>query len=734
MPDPTPGTRMTIYTPTFVRRVAAGVRYAISGVTPSGWFSPLQPIPPSAPPAEPRGRAFDYPVGYNISYTPRSYEPISFSTLRALAENCNLVRIILETRKDQVDSFAWNIQVKPNLDLDPDSYRMQINVITAMLERPDRVHDWHQWLRALLEDYLVIDAPCIFKRRTRGGDLFSLDLIDGATILPLMDETGREPMPPDAAYQQIIKGVPAWEFSADELLYMPRNVRSYKLYGMSPVEQIIMTVNTAIMRNVHQLNYYTEGNLPDSIFTLPENWDVQQVDAFQRYWDSMFVGDLANRRHGKFVPGGVKLQEIRQPPLKDQYDEWLARVICFAFSVTPEPFIQHVNRATATSAHDRALEEGRLPMLLWIKRLVDRIIREEFKSDVLEFNWVDDAEVDPLTNNTIMMEQVRAGVRSINEVRTSQGLDPDANPLADQPMVLTPSGYVPIGANVPEGLGGLKEPVPDALVAPAGDTTEPPDKKPVKEGEAEKLAKARRKLPVIGHNRPFVRRAAVALRAKLTAAMVEAGEHAASLVTRELRAMGKASKADKILSGFKMTTLNDILPEPLASVYADSGREALASVGVKARSDLVNQVDTRSVNWAAGHAADLVTGIEEVTRDELRNIISSGLEQNIGSDEIGQLIRDATVFSDERVDMIVRTEMADANSQGTLEGYRVARDEAGVRVKKTWEVDGEPCEICIENSSAGAIDLDDDFPSGDDAPPAHPNCECALSNEVEEED
>jgi hypothetical protein len=28
-----------------------------------------------------------------------------------------------------------------------------------------------------------------------------------------------------------------------------------------------------------------------------------------------------------------KLIEARQPPLKDQYDEWLARLICYAFSV-----------------------------------------------------------------------------------------------------------------------------------------------------------------------------------------------------------------------------------------------------------------------------------------------------------------------------------------------------------------------------------------------------------------
>jgi hypothetical protein len=45
-----------------------------------------------------------------------------------------------------------------------------------------------------------------------------------------------------------------------------------------------------------------------------------------------------------------------------------------------------------------------------------------------------------------------------------------------------------------------------------------------------------------------------------------------------------------------------------------------------------------------------------------------------------------------------------------------------VKVKKAWEPDAEACPICEANGDQGAIDLDDDFESGDDAPPAHPNC------------
>ena len=48
-----------------VGRVAAGVRYIVSGVTPTDWFGPMQPMAPVAPP-DIAGRSFDFPVGANL--------------------------------------------------------------------------------------------------------------------------------------------------------------------------------------------------------------------------------------------------------------------------------------------------------------------------------------------------------------------------------------------------------------------------------------------------------------------------------------------------------------------------------------------------------------------------------------------------------------------------------------------------------------------------------------------
>ena len=219
--------------PSVFARLADATRYVITGVSPDTWFGPLQPLAPMAPP-EVKGRQFDYPFGANLNYIPRSEDGISFGELRGLADALPLLRAVIETRKDQIAGQNYAVRARARADT-PDASKA-IDAVARFLARPDRRHSFADWLRMLVEEMLVIDAATIYPRYARGGSLYSLDIIDGATIKPLIGEDGRAPEAPDPAYQQILKGIPAADFSADELLYLPRNLRSHRLYGMSPVE------------------------------------------------------------------------------------------------------------------------------------------------------------------------------------------------------------------------------------------------------------------------------------------------------------------------------------------------------------------------------------------------------------------------------------------------------------------------------------------------------------------
>lgn len=384
-----------------------------------GVFSPGTPITPPDP--QPT-RVFDFAVGANTNYTPRSEEGFGFSSLRAFA-NVELVRLAIETRKDQMERSEWRI--KPRAGLTPRADRdARIAKIEKFWRKPDGATPFGSWLRTSLEDLLAIDAPAFEKRRNRNGDLIGLDIIPGDTIKLLVDETGRRPRAPAPAFQQIIKGRVWNDLTTDDLIYAPRNMRPNHIYGFGPVEQIVVTINTILRRQSAQLAYFTEGNVPQGTLSAPEGWTPDNIKEFQDWFDARLSGNTAERRKLIWVPFGTEYGAFKEPPLKDEFDEWLARIVAFAFSLPPTPFIKQMNRATAEDADERALEEGNEPLKLWWKRQADDVIQGDLGCPDLEWGWDKVVEIDPKTQAEIDDTNLRNGSENIDEVRARRGQEP----------------------------------------------------------------------------------------------------------------------------------------------------------------------------------------------------------------------------------------------------------------------------------------------------------------------
>lgn len=385
-----------------------------------GIFSPGYPL---VPPERERVRVWDFPVGYNYIYTPRSYERIGFEELRALAENHDITRLAIETRKDQLEKLVWVIRSR-NEKKPLNNAPARIAELTEFWRKPDGEQPFASWLRELLEDLLVLDAPCLEVRRNRAQNVIGLDVVDGSTIKVLVDDTGRRPRPPAPAYEQVIHGRPWRLLTSNDLIYLPRNRRPHKAYGFSPCEQIVMTINIGLRRQLMQLQHFTDGNVPPGLLNAPDGWNAEQIRQFQEWFDSILAGNTGNRTRLIWAPTGAKYQAFKEAPYKDEFDEWLARIVCYAFSLPPTAFTPQVNRATAQSAQETALEEGLAPLTGWVKRLIDSVIQDRMGHPDLEFVWSDL----PLSNAkdlaAILDIYVKDGIYLVNEARDRLGLPP----------------------------------------------------------------------------------------------------------------------------------------------------------------------------------------------------------------------------------------------------------------------------------------------------------------------
>lgn len=168
--------------------------------------------------------------------------------------------------------------------------------------------------------------------------------------------------------------------------------------------------------------------------------------------------------------------------------------------------------------------------------------------------------------------------------------------------------------------------------------------------------------------------------------------------------------------------------------------------------DVVNR---HAVEWAAKNTNKLVTAITNETREALRGFISRGIADGKSMATIGREIRplvglnnvqmragerlrqkliDAGAKNIEakmkrygrkqlryRAEMISRTEVSRAMSEGTLEGY----GEAGVRYV-FFEASADACPVCsfldgnryTRTAASGLV-------------PQHPNCRCTLRPDME---
>lgn len=683
-----------------VLELSGGRRVVVSGAD-SAWFGPAQPLAPMAPPSV-GGRRFDYPFAVNLYRGPKSFDGASFSDLRNLADNCYLVRLAIETRKDQLEAERWTIRPR-----DPKKKtNRRCRELEEFFNRPDARRDWGSWLRELMEDLFVIDAPALYIRPTVDGEPHSLEVVDGATIKRLINPDGRTPEAPEPAYQQILKGLPAVNYTTEELIYFPRNTRSNRLYGFSPVEQILTVINLALRRDTHKLNYYEKGTIPDGFLTSPDGWNLDQVNDFQLYLNTILSGDLEARRQMLVLPSGMQFHDTKEVLLKDEMDEWLARVVCFAFSLNPQAFVKQMNRATSEVAQDASIKEGLEGSKIFVKRLIDFIIATVFKNPDLIFEWEALRDIDPLQQAQIDEIYLRNGVDTEDEVRARRGLDP----LPDD----------------------VKQEWQDRKAAELASQTgqNQPDNSQENDGQTGKITKKRKKKALKPINRKSravrvaVKKARGVFTEYLAAVKKEILPQLADLLGLNKADETTEEKVARILAELEIESFDD-LPDDIKAILTtvvDDGQALTAnSLAITEEVDL-KLMNKKARQYAATRSAELVKQVSDSTREMIKSAVTQAIEEGWSTDQLSESLQDNQAFSAVRADRIARTEIAKAHVEGSMQIYR----ESGLVVKKKWLLSTEPCPICEENASDGVIDIDENFSSGDDAPPAHPNCECDV--------
>lgn len=402
-------------------RIAALTRMAQSANQAAELLQPGTVTQPQRGDAEPY--LFQYANGANLLMTPRAgYGLMSFQQLRALAATSKEVRLNIELIKRTMRGLEW--QIRPRSASRVDGYAPDISATMRLFERPDGSQTFDGWLSSLLEDLLVMDAVTLYPEMDADGCCTGVSIVDGSTIVPLLDARGRTPAAPAPAYIQVINGIPASWYTAERMIYAPLNSRTNTPYGQSPIEWAVLAINTALRHDLARLGAFTDGNIPGVMVQIDmEKSTPEQIQVFQQYFDALVSGDINRASKILFLPsmGG---QSIFQPSAPDvdkiEADRWLMQVVSWAFGNNPAEFGLVASSGLGGAGYVAGMENAQYRTMTgnisgYLKSLFDMILSRYMHRPDLEFVWTG---LEPVED-----EQKRA---SINAAYISAGVYPAA--------------------------------------------------------------------------------------------------------------------------------------------------------------------------------------------------------------------------------------------------------------------------------------------------------------------
>jgi hypothetical protein len=457
----------------------------------------------------PDPRRYEFQVAQNINITETRL--VSFATLRAAAEQIDILRRCVEVLKVKMTGLEWDIVLGEDAvekvmaetgeksytraqQLAKEKFSDDINRLKQFWEVPDIGNGlvFSDWLNMALEDILVLDAWAVWPQKTVGGDLRGLQCLDGSTIKPLIDNRGMRPQSPHPAFQQILYGFPRsefaapdedieadGEFSSDELFYGVRNRRTMSVYGLSPVERALPLADLYLRRQQWLRAEYTDGVMPELMFTTDANFgnNPDLLRAYENIFNDDLAGQTEQRKRARLLPAGMQPIQFDGygEKFKDVLDEFLVTSICGHFGVMPTEIGFTPKSGLGGAGHQAGESQsseviGLVPLSQWMGKMLSQLSyvflgmpRE------LEFKFMPSTRNDAEAAARATDLDVRGGRLTLNEARSREGLPLLDTPEADTPILVTAAGTFLITENGVQTLGGDTQ-----TAAPADASTDAP--------------------------------------------------------------------------------------------------------------------------------------------------------------------------------------------------------------------------------------------------------------------
>jgi HK97 family phage portal protein len=349
------------------------------------------------------------------------------ANLRRFAET-PIVRRAINVIKDRIAAMDWQVRVRRGVRPEEVAFlSRKLRALRKTLEEPNPTDSFRTLMEQAIEDALTGGFGAIEMEPTGDPERPAmLWPVDGASIRINARWDGQEDTP---RYAQAMPGQlesSAVELRDDQLIYIRMNPRSFTPFGLGPLEVAFETVNQFL--SAHRFAGKLAANSVAQYALWLNEATPTQHDRLIRWWQDEIEGT-----------GRVPLLSTDQKPevlrfaqgtdadLRLAWQEFLIRMVANAFGLPPLMLglEADVNQSTASEMADEAFRGAISPLAMLV---AGHITRDLFAKCIgwreFEFAFNELSARDEMTELTVQVQLLQAGVLTVNEVRAMRGLAP----------------------------------------------------------------------------------------------------------------------------------------------------------------------------------------------------------------------------------------------------------------------------------------------------------------------
>lgn len=317
------------------------------------------PVPDEKAAQDPKALFWDpFAIIEQLGYKDRPSQ-ITYGTLKAMAWKVPIIHSVIQTRVNQVASFAqvqhdryqlgFRVKTRETTKEPTKEERAWIKKMESLLmqtgvtENPRGRDGFKEFLKKLVWDSLVYDQMCFEVVPTRAGLPGEWYAVDAATIRRA-DTTSTfidEDKVNAIRYVQIYEGLVIAEYTQEELCFGVRNPRTdIRLfgYGVSEMEMLIPAITSLLYAWEYNQRFFSQGSAAKGIINFKGVVPEHQLQAFRRHWYQMLSGVENAWRTPITNAEDLQYINLQQSSRDMEFNAWmdfLIKVSCAMYSMDP---------------------------------------------------------------------------------------------------------------------------------------------------------------------------------------------------------------------------------------------------------------------------------------------------------------------------------------------------------------------------------------------------------------